>query len=94
VEQSGDELEHLERLVVELAGQGLDARLVRRRAGSHVVVASPGDPALNVRVLCGVAADGGLCFWWPWRQPVGPVGELGCVAGKIMTVLRPVEGAG
>ena len=94
MEQSGVELEHLERLVVELAGQGLDARLVRRRAGSHVLVASPDDPALNERVLCGAAADGGLCFLWPWRQPIGPVGELGVVAGKIKVVLRPVEGAG
>jgi hypothetical protein len=93
VEQNGDELEHLERLVVELAGQGLDARLVRRRARSHVVVASPDDPALNERVLCRATEDSGWCFWWPWRQPIGSVDDLGAVVEKIMTVLRPVEGA-
>lgn len=93
MEENGSELEHLERLVVELAGRGLDARLVRRRAGLHVLVAGPGSPALSERVLCRPGAGGGWCFWWPWGQPIGPVDELAAVVGKILIVLRPVEGS-
>ncbi len=56
------------------------------------MVENPDHRDLNERVFCRPADDGTWCFWWPWRQPIGSVDDLEVVAGKIMAVLRTVEG--
>lgn len=92
MEQGIEHLKHLERLAVELTRQGLAATLVRR-SQPYVKVANLEIPAMNEKVLCAAAAGAGLCFWWPWRQPIGSVDELDAVVGKIVLVLRAVEDA-
>lgn len=82
---------HLGSLAAALRRRGLDARVVARSARPYVEVANTDTPALNERVLCGPADDQTLCFWWPWRQPIGSVDDLDTVTSKIMAVLRSVE---
>jgi hypothetical protein len=57
------------------------------------MVENPNHRELNERVFCRPADDGTWCFWWPWRQPIGSVDDLETVVGKIMAVLRTVEGS-
>lgn len=83
---------HLERLQVELTRSGLNARLITRRNRSYLKVANQAvTPELNERVFCWPAENQALCFWWPWRQPIGSVDDLDVVVGKIAAVLRTVE---
>jgi hypothetical protein len=83
---------HLERLRAELNRHGLDAELAGHGARSFLRVANREMPTLNERVFCRPAKDESLCFWWPWRQPIGGVDELDAVVEKITAVLRSVEG--
>lgn len=82
---------HLGSLATALRGRGLDARVVAKSPEPYVQAANPNTPELNERVLCRPADDQTLCFWWPWRQPIGAVDELETVADKITAVLRSVE---
>ena len=82
---------HLGSLATELRRRGLDARVVARSAQPYVKVANPNTPELNERVLCRRANDESLCFWWPWKQPIGSVDDLEMVADKIAAVLRSVD---
>jgi hypothetical protein len=91
VQQRNETLIHLEGLATALAERGLDARVFANGAQPYVKVANPDTPELNERVLCRPADDDSLCFWWPWRQPIGSVDDLETVVGKIATVLRSVE---
>jgi hypothetical protein len=90
VEEPTEVITHLERLATALAQRGLDARVVKSTR-PYVKAANPSTPELNERVLCRVADDDSLCFWWPWRQPIGSVDDLETVVAKITTVLRSVE---
>jgi hypothetical protein len=83
---------HLGRLASELSKRQFTARLESRGSDQYLVVENPDHRDLNERVHCRPAADGTWCFWWPWRQPIGSVDDLEAVAGKIMAVLRSVEG--
>jgi len=91
VQQSSEEVAHLQRLAAELIGRGLDAQVVTRGARPCLNVANPDAPDLNERVLCHPAEDQSPCFWWPWQQPIGSVDDLETVAGKAAAVLRSVE---
>jgi hypothetical protein len=91
VQEPNEIAAHLGSLATELRGRGLDARVVARGAQPYVKVANPDTPELNERVLCRHADDDSLCFWWPWRQPIGSVDDLETVADKITAVLRSVE---
>jgi hypothetical protein len=91
VQETHKEVTHLESLAAELTRRGLHAHVVARSARPYVKVANPQTPELNERVLCRRADDQSLCFWWPWRQPIGSVDDLETVAAKITTVLRSVE---
>jgi hypothetical protein len=84
--------QYLGRLADELSKRQFTARLEGRGSGQYLVVENPDHPDLNERVHCQPAEDGAWCFWWPWRQPIGSVDDLETVAGKIMAVLRTVEG--
>lgn len=92
MQSRSEEVAQLECLRDELNRHGLNARLVTRRNRPHLKVANQAMPELNERVLCRPGEDHGLCFWWPWGQPIGPVDDLDAVVGKIAAVLRPVEG--
>lgn len=92
MQQCSEEVTHLERLRAELTRHGLHAQLVTRSSGPCLMVANPDTPELNERVFCRPAQDHGLCFWWPWQQPIGSIDDLETVAGKIAAVLRSVEG--
>jgi len=83
--------EHLERLADELSKWQFTARLAGRESDQYLVVENPDHRDLNERVHCYPAEDGTWCFWWPWRQPIGSVDDLGIVVGKVMAVLRTVE---
>ncbi len=91
MQEPTEEIAHLERLAAELTRRGLSARVVARSARQYVTAANPDTPELNERVLCRRADDESLCFWWPWRQPIGSVDDLETVVGKITAVLRSVE---
>jgi hypothetical protein len=92
VREDSEEVTHLRRLAAELVHRHLSARVVTSGRQPYVQVANPDAPELNERVLCRRAEDHGLCFWWPWRQPIGPVGDQETVISKIAVVLRSVEG--
>lgn len=83
----------LERLAGELTKRDFSASVAASSDQPHLQVANPDSPTLNERVYCQTASDGSWCFWWPWRQPIGPVDDTETAAGKIMTVLRSVQGA-
>lgn len=91
MQEPNEEVTHLESLAAELNRRGLNARVVARGARPYVMAANPDTPELNERVQCRRADDESLCFWWPWRQPIGSVDDLETVAGKITAVLRSVE---
>ena len=84
--------EHLQRLAAALTDRELAAHLDTRGSEPLLKVENPAQAALNERVLCRQADDGTWCYWWPWRQPIGSVDDLEAVAGKILAVLRTVEG--
>jgi hypothetical protein len=86
-----EQLAHLQRLANELTNRGFIARLLDT-SQPCVKVANPDNSELTERILCRAAADSSWCFWWPWQQPIGSVEDLAGVSGKIMTVLRSVEG--
>ncbi len=90
MQQTTDELRHLESLAAALTRSGLTAQLVTSGRRPHVQAANPGTPQLTERVLCRQASDGRWRYWWPWRQPIGPVEDLDTVVGKITAVLRSV----
>lgn len=87
-----EEVEHLERLRAELKRRGLGAQLVTKGKEPYLKVANSDTPELNERVFCRPAEDHSVCFWWPWRQPIGSVDDLDVVVGKIAAVLRSVQG--
>ena len=87
-----EEVEYLGRLRAELNRHGLAAELVTKGKRSYLKVANMDTPKLNERVFCRPAEDHRVCFWWPWRQPIGSVDDLDAVVGKIAAVLRSVEG--
>jgi hypothetical protein len=90
VQEPNEVITHLESLAAALAQRGLNARVVRS-AQPYLKAANPDTPELNERVLCRPADDQSLCFWWPWRQPIGSVDDLETVVDKITAVLRSVE---
>jgi hypothetical protein len=87
-----EQLAHLDRLAEALKQHGLAADLVGKGAKRFLQVANVDTPTLNERVQCQQLEDGSWVFWWPWKQPIGPVDDLAAVAGKIAAVLRSVEG--
>jgi hypothetical protein len=87
-----EQLTHLRRLADELSSRGLTARLLATGRRPSVKVTNPDNEQLSERVLCQRAADDSWCFWWSWQQPIGSADELELVSGKIVTVLRSVEG--
>jgi hypothetical protein len=91
VQEPNEIAAHLGTLATELRRRGLEARVISKGAQPCVKVANPDTPELNERVLCLRADDDSLCFWWPWRQPIGSVDDLETVADKITAVLRSVE---
>ncbi len=84
--------EYLRRLAGELRKWQFTTRFEVSGSDHYLLVENPDHWDLNERVHCRPAADGTWCFWWPWRQPIGSVDDLETVTGKIMAVLRTVEG--
>jgi len=82
---------HLSQLAEGLAGREFTACFLPGRRPA-LKVANPDTPTLSERVVCGPAEDGSLCFWWSWGQPIASVDDLGVAVGRIMHVLRSVEG--
>jgi hypothetical protein len=93
MEHHEERLSHLNRLADELGNGQFVVRLADSTTRPSLRVANREVPQLSERVFCLRAADGSWCFWWPWGQPIGSVDDLQTVAAKVMTVLRPVEGA-
>lgn len=89
---SGDQSAHLRELAEALIRREFTASVVAGRRPA-LKVANPDTPTLSERVLCGPAADGSLCFWWPWGQPIASVDDVEAAAGRIMHVLRSVQSA-
>lgn len=85
--------QHLLRLAEALVKHEFRVALSSGSKQPHLKVANPDAHSLNERVLCAKAADGSWCYWWPWRQPIGSVEDLDSVVGKIMAILRSVEGS-
>jgi hypothetical protein len=93
VTDHAEQLAHLERLADELKRQGFRTELASTVSKPFLRVANADTPSLNERVLRQRADDGSWVFWWPWKQPIGSVDDLETVVGKIMAVLRSVDGA-
>ena len=89
---TNEQREHLGRLAGELGKWQFTARLEGRGSDQYLIVENRDHRDLNERVHCHPAEDGTWCFWWPWRQPIGSVDDVETVVGKIMAVLRTVEG--
>jgi len=92
VTATDDRHEYLGRLAGELRKWQFNVRFGGGGSDLHLMVENPDHQDLNERVFCRPADDGTWCFWWPWRQPIGSVDDLETVTGKIMAVLRAVEG--
>jgi len=88
-----EQLVHLQSLAEELSSRGFAVRLLGTASQPSLKVTNPDSSELTERVLCHPAEDGSWCFWWPWQQPIGSADDLVAVSGRIMTVLRSVEGA-
>jgi hypothetical protein len=88
-----EQLTHLRSLAGELSSRGFAVQLLGTASQPSLKVTNPDTRELAERVLCRPAEDGSWCFWWPWQQPIGSAEDLAAVSGKIMTVLRSVEGA-
>jgi hypothetical protein len=88
-----EQLTHLRSLADELSSRGFAVQLLGPASQPSLKVTNPDTRELAERVLCHPAEDGSWCFWWPWQQPIGSAEDLAAVSGKIMTVLRSVEGA-
>jgi hypothetical protein len=86
-----EQVTHLNRLAEGLARREFTVSFLPGRRPA-LKVTNPDTPTLNERVLCGPADDGSLCFWWSWGQPIGSVDDLGVAVGRIMHVLRSVQG--
>lgn len=93
MEHRDERLSHLNRLADELDNGQFVVRLAGGATRPCLRVANQEIPQLSERVFCYQAADGSWCYWWPWGQPIGSADDLQAVAAKVMTVLRPVEGA-
>jgi hypothetical protein len=93
VTTTNDQHEYLRRLADELGKWQFTAHLEGGGSGQYLMVENLNHRELNERVFCRRADDGTWCFWWPWRQPIGSVDDLETVVGKIMAVLRTVEGS-
>jgi hypothetical protein len=93
MEHYAEQVSHLNRLAGELTNSQFVVSLASSASRPCLRVANHEVPQLSERVFCSQAADGSWCFWWPWAQPIGSVDDLQAVAGKVMTVLRPVVGA-
>ena len=89
---TNDQHEYLGRLADELRKWHFSVRFGGSGSAHYLMVENPDYRDLNERVLCRPADDGTWCFWRPWRQPIGSVEDLETVTGKIMAVLRTVEG--
>ncbi len=89
---ANDQREYLGQLADELRKWQFSVRFGGSGSDQYLTVENPDHRNLNERVHCRPAADGTWCFWWPWRQPIGSVDDLETVIGKIMAVLRTVEG--
>jgi hypothetical protein len=87
-----EQYEYLSHLAGELRKWHFSVRFGGSGSRQYLLVESPDHRDLNERVFCRPADDGTWCFWWPWRQPIGSVDDLETVTGKIMAVLRTVEG--
>ncbi len=87
-----EQYEYLSRLAGELRKWQFNARFGGSGSDRYLIVENPDHRGLNERVFCRPADGGTWCFWWPWRQPIGSVDDLETVTGKIMAVLRAVEG--
>ncbi|HUY46323.1 MAG TPA: hypothetical protein VMV92_11430 [Streptosporangiaceae bacterium] len=87
-----EQVAHLQRLAGELGKRGFTAQLGGGTRHASLRAANPATPQLTERVLCETADDGSWCYWWPWRQPIGSVDDVGLVADKITAVLRSVGG--
>ena len=83
---------YLERLASELAKRDFAASVIASTSRPYLKAANPDSPTLSERIYCQTAPDGSWCFWWPSRQPIGSVDDMETVTGKIMVVLRSVEG--
>lgn len=84
------QLAHLGKLAEELTSSGLHAELVGTVSKPYLKVANADTPTLNERVLC-QQTDDRWAYWWPWKQPIGSVGDLVLVVNRIAMVLRSVE---
>lgn len=87
-----EQLVHLTRLAKELNQRGLTTELGVQLSKPYLQVANAETPTLNERVLCNQADDQSWVFWWPWKQPIGPVDDLPSVVEKITAGLKSVEG--
>jgi hypothetical protein len=86
---SEERISHLERLATALRERGLLAEVADKAGMPLLTVANAGTPALNQEVLCQESA-GAWQYWWPWKQPIGPVEGLDAVVERVAAVLRPV----
>jgi len=93
VTERDQQLAHLTRLAGELEQRGFVTELASQISKLHLHVVNAETPTLTERVLCYRTIDDTWMFWWPWKQPIGPVDDLTAVIEKIAAVLKSVEGA-
>lgn len=90
--QISEEVANLEHLAAELSQRRPTVQVITSARRPYPNVANTDTPQLGEQVTCQRDGDSAWCYWWSWRQPIGPVHDLETVAGKIAAVLRPVEG--
>jgi hypothetical protein len=88
MDASEERISHLKRLATVLREHGLLAEVADKAGVPLLTVANAGIPALNQEVLCQEGA-GTWQYWWPWKQPIGPVEDLDTVVERVASVLRP-----
>lgn len=82
--------EYLGSLAVELRARGVKCELVTTGCAPRLRLDIPWlgfgaseDSAFEDHVLAARDGDGQWRFWWPWIEPIGPVGDLAGVADYI-----------
>jgi len=82
-------VKYLVKLGAELLARGLRNELITLGCTPRLSLVLPGagmaDSDFEDNILAASEPDGQWRFWWPWIEPIGPVGDTSAVADYIMS---------
>ncbi|WP_084955821.1 hypothetical protein [Thermoactinospora rubra] len=85
---SADAIAYLSELGSELERRGFIVGLNTSQGHPPLLeVVNAVAPVMRDAILTGADDEGRLCFWFPWRAPIGPVTDIGAAADRVERVL-------